>query len=30
MHFWTTVEAIESRCSSAIFQYGIPSAVSIS
>jgi hypothetical protein len=26
----TTVEAIESRCSSAIFQYGTPSAVCMS
>jgi hypothetical protein len=30
MHFCTTVEAIESRCSSAIFQYGTPSAVCMS
>jgi hypothetical protein len=30
MHFCTTVEAIESRCRSAIFQYGTPSAVSMS
>jgi len=28
MHFCTTVDAIESRCRRAIFQYGIPSAVS--
>jgi len=27
LHVWTTVLAIESRCSRAIFQYGTPSAV---
>jgi hypothetical protein len=30
MHFCTTVDAIESRCNNAIFQYGIPSAVCMS